>query len=425
MATADAPVMPARGWNELVQLSRARGTRIKRRRRILATAPAAALAVVISVALLGAGNATQRLRTDPRRIQTPTDPHPPDGSVRPETRSPSPGDGPGAGGARSSHALEDGSLRADGGPLATTVTLPVPGLIPSDRVAFNIVNGASAQIAVAQGDGSRVVTLTQPVGNNRNPAWSPDGKTIAFESSRRLYTKYFSREVFDLFLMDADGSNQRLLVSTLGEQNGVSWPAWSPDGRHLVFAEPPVGEMQSDLWIVNADGSGRRNLTRTTNTTEMLADWSPDGRRIAFTNPGHGLWTIRPDGSDRRLLLNDASDAAWSPDGRRITYMGGVNGAFEIKVANADGGDARVVFAQQPGGVVGHPAFTADSNYVVYDADPDGVQDTYINTTNPRVEGGPLPAAIYVIRVDRENSRQVTTPLQTDNHSYPSVRQRA
>src|SRR5438309_6027948 len=110
-------------------------------------------------------------------------------------------------------------------------------------------------------------------------------------------------------------------------------PTWSPDGKRLAFASKRTGHFE--IWVMNADGSGQTQLTKT--DVAIANDgpaWSPDGRKIAFysNRSGHyAIWLMDPDGSqltqfttadgDRYL---DSNAPAWSPDGSKIAYWSGV-----------------------------------------------------------------------------------------------------
>ena len=77
-------------------------------------------------------------------------------------------------------------------------------------------------------------------------------------------------------------------------------PAWSPDGRRIAFRSIGIGRVNSDLYVVNADGSGLRRLTRNAAKLRWFA-WSPDGRTIAFLRNGE-VYIVKADGSGERRL---------------------------------------------------------------------------------------------------------------------------
>ena len=116
-------------------------------------------------------------------------------------------------------------------------------------------------------DGSGQRRLTRDARFFATPAWSPDGRKIAFEGGRDGTT--------GVYVVNADGSGQRRLA-----RNGHD-PAWSPDGRTIAFFS------DTKIYLMNADGSEHRPLTKplAPGRKASLA-WSPDGRKLAFLNDG-------------------------------------------------------------------------------------------------------------------------------------------
>ena len=168
------------------------------------------------------------------------------------------------------------------------------------------------------------------------PAWSPDGATIAFASTRE--------GSFDLYTMKADGSGTKRLTSTKVDDN---FPAWSPDGERIAFTRGTPGR----LFVMDADGSGARPLTGQ-DVDESEPAWSPDGRWVAYSRrvPGSSvreLWLVRPDGTKPHALtkLGGVAQApAWSPDGRQLAFSADAdNKGFDIYTIAADGKDVQLV----------------------------------------------------------------------------------
>jgi Tol biopolymer transport system component len=131
-----------------------------------------------------------------------------------------------------------------------------------------------------------------------SPAWSPDGRKIAFVSNSEIY------------VMNADGSEQRTLT-----QRGAQ-PLWSPDGRKIAFVSVRDGKYD-EVHVMNADGSGKRNLTHNP-APDGAPAWSPDGRRIAFQSwRGADLYVMNADGTGQRNLTRTPGarefGIAWSP----------------------------------------------------------------------------------------------------------------
>ncbi|TEU10117.1 MAG: hypothetical protein E3J21_27165 [Anaerolineales bacterium] len=130
-------------------------------------------------------------------------------------------------------------------------------------------------------------------------------------------------------------------------ENGVA--SWSPDGQQIVFSAAPAPHNPQKLYVVNADGSDLRQIT-SGDTYDHESAWSPDGQWIAF-HRNCGLWLIRPDGSDARVLLERpdkfcAEVPAWSPDSQQIAFLnilGDKTILSEVWVVNRDGSDPHTV----------------------------------------------------------------------------------
>src|SRR4029453_19467600 len=114
-------------------------------------------------------------------------------------------------------------------------------------------------------------------------------------------------------------------------------PAVPPGQRLRVGGSRSASGPYRDVYVMNADGSDQHNLTHTTEAEEWAAGWSPDGRTIAFTaNDGRSnrIFLINADGSGKRALTAEITDTfvTWSPDGRKIAFFDA-----SIFVVNADG----------------------------------------------------------------------------------------
>lgn len=149
--------------------------------------------------------------------------------------------------------------------------------------------------------------ITEGVGDDFSPEYSPDGSRIAFVSTRDGN--------FELYVMDADGGNLERLTETRATEGD---PSWMLDGRRIVYhATDETGAIH--VWSMNADGSDRRQLTTGVGVNLMPAV-SPDGRRVAFTSTRQGnydIYVMDPDGSNQRNFTSSPENEmapAWISD---------------------------------------------------------------------------------------------------------------
>ncbi len=223
-----------------------------------------------------------------------------------------------------------------------------PTFAPDGRVAFFSLKDfpqpagdqapPPADLYTIGPDGSGLRRLTNDLTIQTDPEWSPNGAEIMFSMWRPV--PHQPPGVYDIGLSAVNplGTHQRVIVPPT--INDVVTQDWSPDGRHILLeiatsrpnGRPGHGARQSDLAVINADGTHFRRLTRTA-AIESMAVWSPDGKQIAFASDrqvkgkqalqrggrAFEIYTMRADGTHvRRITHNDVPDLypTWQPLGR-------------------------------------------------------------------------------------------------------------
>jgi TolB protein len=160
--------------------------------------------------------------------------------------------------------------------------------------------------------------VAAPTAVAADPAWSPDGKWIAFVELRSAPLERANV----LKVVNVDGSGSRILTA---EAEGLAWPTWSPDSRRVAFSSRASGAPA--IWIINVDGTRLRRLL----TDAFHPAWGPGGRRIAFntatldTDIG-SIVVVRPDGRGERVAAVQRTPVAyemptWSPKGERLAFV--------------------------------------------------------------------------------------------------------
>jgi TolB protein len=154
------------------------------------------------------------------------------------------------------------------------VSLRRPSIAPDgSRVIFSLPGNNGQQIESVDSQGQERKALTHSALNSW-PAYAPDGKRIAFASS--------SDGDFDIYVMNADGSN----VQRLTKNPGLDMrPTWSPDGQKIAFTSNRDGNYE--IYVINADGSALRRVTRNTERDDYAA-WHPDGKWLVFVGERRG-----------------------------------------------------------------------------------------------------------------------------------------
>jgi len=271
----------------------------------------------------------------------------------------------------------------------------------SDNAPLDGSDGkGGSSIFTMHADGTHKSRLTSAHFLDANPSWSPDGSSIAFESSR---------SPAGIWIMNGDGSNQRPFLTDAAFESPTEL-RWSPDGHSIAF-DAYADNISSVrvIMIANADGSRAHRLTTNVNG-EQWPSWSPDGSRIAFmaiSGPlGYSVFVANSDGSGQRQLTFGADgQPAWSPDGAHIAFVSFDDSNHpQIFVMSDDGSDQR---ALTTGGINTAPAWSPDSKQLVFER----------NTSDAAPDS---PLEIFRMNADGSDVRAITSPGPTGGASSQS-----
>lgn len=227
-------------------------------------------------------------------------------------------------------------LTADAGTTKRDNTLPVFNAART-KIAYvsRSLPSGSPNIFIMDADGSNQKQLTSNGGYA--PSFSPDGSQVVFVKGNSIA------------VMDSDGNHVKVLT-TAGSNETVSDPSYSPDGKTIVFSSGTVGQFGAflSLYLMDADGTHKRQLKiQTAGPTNTHARFSPDGHKILFQtdlgrNSFNQISVVNADGSNAKTVINDTkffyNQPAWSPDGSKIIFASNrVGGRYHLYTANADG----------------------------------------------------------------------------------------
>ena len=296
--------------------------------------------------------------------------------------------------------------------LASVVALSLtPLMVAIDaqaRIAFMSDRDGNWEIYVMDADGGNQRRLTNNPSRDISPSWSPDGKRIAFESDRDghpdVIPGWFTSEIY---VMDNDGGNQQKLTNNPSRDTS---PSWSPDGKRIAFQSDRDGNFNVEIYVIDADGSNPQNLTNNP-TADYFPSWSPDGKRIVFSAVREGhfknglnltfeIYVMDADGDNQQKLTENRKNdwfPSWSPDGERIAFAADRKGDFEnFEIYVMDADGGNQQKLTENRVYDWSPSWSPDGERIVFMSERDG---------NPQ---------IYVMDADGGNQQNLTNNPHVD-----------
>jgi TolB protein len=272
---------------------------------------------------------------------------------------------------------------------------------PNGLIAFKKALGHPSLIASVKPDASglRLFPRTKQVSDD-DPDWSPNGSLVAFERCP------LGPGHCTIVEMRADGSGAKRLGPANDDR---AFPAWSPDGREIAYTRSwggvKNGEIRySGIYVMNASGGGARQVVNVSADAPYSGDaqhpvWAPDGKRLAFevansstgAPPGaHAVFLVNADGSDLKQITPSGMNAGgrldWSPDGRLILFRAPAKNDRGNLYTIAPDGSGLKQLTRFPSLVVSAGSFSPDGKWV-----------TFAKSSN-----------LWVMRVDGTGGRQLT-----------------
>lgn len=246
-----------------------------------------------------------------------------------------------------------------------------PVSCPEGEIVYAEINGAHIRLRViaADGSGDRLLLPERDDWIQQHPAWSPDGRRLAFTGNEG-----FRNGQISVYVCEVDGlrcTGVRPLI-TPGQN---CWPAWSPDGKRLAY----IG-VSHQLMLADADGGNRRRPLSLAGI-QFHPNWTPDGEWILFASSHAGyfqVYKIRPDGRElTRLSRGDGYESrpAVSPDGRWVAYSTrGLDGSGIVAAPIGGGEPIRITTTEA---LDDYPSWSRDGSRLHFVSTRDGGFELY------------------------------------------------
>ncbi len=247
-----------------------------------------------------------------------------------------------------------------------------PTLTPlrADRIAFMSDRGGTYDVYLLDLESGELTDLTNDQANDGLPSWNDRANAFVFLTTR-------GTDTVGIYRMDIDGANAAPI--RMDPPADADPPIWSPTGEWLAFAG--LAESNAEIYIVDSNGSGLRNITNHP-AADRFGAWSPDGQKVAFVSDRDGaigIYSIDLQGGEATLLSDPESPSggpSWSPDGTQLAFMSSSLGDVEIYVMDSDGGN--IVRLTESVGFDGFPTWSPDGTRIAFLSNRDGNPEIYV-----------------------------------------------
>ena len=251
-----------------------------------------------------------------------------------------------------------------------------------ERMKGPVAERGISNVYISDYDGANQMRVTVTRSLDITPTWSPDGKAIAYTSYRTGFQDIIVSYLYEGRLVNP-------AAGTAEKQNFL--PVWSPDGTKLAFTSNRDGN--SEIYIVNRDGTGLRRLTNHP-AIDVTPTWNPTGNQLAFTSDRTGspqIWVMNADGSEPNKITNESKcdRPTWSlSPNNEIAYAAQTGAGFDIRIFDFATRTSRTI--TDGIGSNESPAFSPNGRHVAFTSTRAG------------------KAQIFVIDRDGKNLRQIT-----------------
>ena len=230
------------------------------------------------------------------------------------------------------------------------------------KIAVETIRGSDREIYLMNADGSNQVNLTNNAADDIDPFFAPFGTPVG---NRVMFVSNRNGGNFEIYTIDAFSVVARLTFTPENETR----PAYSPDGSKIAFMRASGNASTSEIWVMNADGTNQVRLTNNS-VEDNRPKWSPDGTKIIFDR-GNGsnldVFTMNPDGTNVTALTSSSgqdSEASYTPDGSKIVFNSERGATLQVYTMNADGSNQTNVSNNSFRD--GSPAWSADGTKILF-----------------------------------------------------------